>query len=202
MTEQAKAIMGTFKNSALFLESLLRQSHFDLGRYVLRPAKLDIHKLVVRPQFERYRSSFDEKHLHVDANQPCCLHEVCLVEADLGLISQVLANILSNAAKYSVPASPEQPGEIRCSTELVPGAFTDGGQGVKVSVFSSGPRIPPDEVEHLFDQNYRASNSSGQYGTGHGLFFVREIIKEHKGMSGYMPAEGGNIFFFILPSAS
>jgi signal transduction histidine kinase len=202
MTEQAKAIMGTFKNSALFLESLLRQSHFDLGRYVLRAAKLDIGKFVVRPQFERYRSSFDEKHLHVDENQPSVPPEPCLVEADLGLISQVLANMLSNAAKYSVPAAPGQPGEIRCGVELVPGAFANGDQGVKVSVFSSGPHISPDEAVHLFDDNFRASNSSGQYGTGHGLFFVREIINEHKGLSGYTPAEGGNIFFFILPSVS
>jgi len=202
MAEQARTIMGTFKNSALFLESLLRQSHFDLGRYVLRPAKFNICKLVVRPQFERYRSSFDEKHLYVDENQPSGPSEPCLVEADLGLISQVLANILSNAAKYSVPTTPGQPGEVRCGVEFVPGAFADGGQGVKVSVFSSGPHIPPDEAEHLFDDNYRASNAAGQYGTGHGLFFVREIINAHKGVSGYTPAEGGNIFFFMLPSVS
>jgi signal transduction histidine kinase len=202
MAEQAKVIMGTFKNSALFLESLLRQSHFDLGRYVLRRTKLNICRLVVRPQFERYRPFFDEKHLHVDENQPSCPPEPCLVEADLGLISQVLANILSNAAKYSVSTAPGQPGEIRCNVELVPGAFAGNGQGVKVSVFSSGPHIAPDEAEHLFDDNYRAQNSLGQYGTGHGLFFVREIINEHKGMSGYTPVEGGNIFFFILPSVS
>ena len=202
MTEQAKAIMGTFKNSALFLESLLRQSHFDLGRYVLRLVKIDMSELVVRPQFERYRSFFDEKNLYMDENQPACPSEPCLVEADFGLISQVLANMLSNAAKYSVSTTPDRPGEIRCGVERVSGAFKDGRPGVKVSVFSSGPHIPPDETKHLFDDNYRASNSAGQYGTGHGLFFVREIINEHKGVSGYAPTEGGNIFFFILPSCA
>ena len=202
MEEQAKAIMDSFKNSALFMESLLRQSHFDLGHYVLRANRIDICKLVVRPQFERYRAFFDEKKLHVDDKQPSCPPEPCLVEADLGLISQVLANMLSNASKYSVSVVPGQPGEIRCSAELVAGAFKDGRQGVKISVFSSGPHIPPGEARHLFDDNYRASNSAGQYGTGHGLFFVRAIINEHKGVSGYTPTKDGNIFFFILPSAS
>ena len=200
--EQAKAIMDTFKNSALFLESLLRQSHFDLGHYVLRPIRIDIYKRVVQPQFERYRSFFDEKNLCVDKDQPFCSSEPCIVEADIGFISQVLANMLSNAGKYSVSVVPEQAGKIRCGAELVPGAFEDGSQGVKVSVFSSGPHISPDEAELLFTDNYRASNSTGQSGTGHGLFFVREIINEHKGVSGYAPADGGNIFFFILPSAS
>jgi signal transduction histidine kinase len=202
MVDQTKMVMDTFKNSTLFLESLLRQSHFDLGHYVLRSSRFDICKLVVSPQFDRYRSIFDEKNLHVDENQPFCPPDPCLVEADHGLISQVLANLLSNAAKYSTPTAPDQPSEIRCDTELALGAFEGNGQGVKVSVFSSGPHIPPAEAERLFDDNYRASNSADQYGTGHGLFFVREIIGEHKGVSGYTPTKGGNTFFFILPSAS
>lgn len=199
MAEHAKAIMGTFKNSALFQESLLRQSHFDLGRYVLRRVKFDICKFVVIPQFERYRPSFIEKNLHVDAKQPSCPSAPCLVEADLGLISQVLANMLANAAKYSLPVSDEMPGEIRCTAELLPEGLKDGPPAVKVAVFSSGPHVAPEEAGHLFDDSYRASNATEQYGTGHGLFFVHEIIAEHGGMSGYEPAEGGNIFFFILP---
>ena len=202
MAEQTKTIIGAFKNSALFLESLLQQNHFNLGHYVLRQARLDVCTLVARPQFERYRSLFDEKNLHVDASQPSCPPGPCLAEVDLGLISQVLANMLANAAKYAVPTVAGQPGEVRCNVEFVPEAFKDGRQGVKFSVFSSGPHIPPDEASQLFDENYRASNASGQYGTGHGLFFVREIINAHKGLSGYTPAEGGNIFYFILPSVS
>ena len=202
MAEHTKTIMGTFKNSALFLESLLRQSHFDLGHYVLRRARLDICKLVVLPQFDRYRPLFEERNLHVDPRQPECPPSPCLVEADLGLISQVLANLLSNAVKYATPVAQERTGRVRCRAERLPNAFDDGVTGIKISVFSSGTHIPPTEAEHLFDDNYRASNSAGQYGTGHGLFFVREIIHEHKGKAGYEAAEGGNIFFFILPAAS
>lgn len=199
MAEQSKSIIGTFQNSALFLESLLRQSHFDLGRYVLRRVKLDLCALVVRPQFERYRPLFDEKNIHIANDQPFCQARQCMVQADLGLISQVLANMLSNAAKYSKPVKDAEQAEVRCSVELLPDIFGPNSPGVKVAVFSSGVHLPEDEAKRLFDDNYRASNASGQYGTGHGLFFVREIIAEHEGRSGYEPSEAGNTFYFILP---
>lgn len=199
MTDHTKAIVGNFTNSALFLESLLRQSHFDLGHYVLRRARLDISALVLIPQFERYRSNLEELNLHIDEHQPSHPAEPCMVMADLGLISQVLANFLSNAVKYTRPSRPGGQGEVRCGVEVVPDAFGKGEDGAKVSVFSSGPHIPPEEAAKLFEDNYRASNSAGQYGTGHGLFFVREIITEHQGKVGYEPAAGGNIFYFTLP---
>lgn len=201
MADQAKSIMGNFQNSALFLESLLRQSHFDLGHYVLRRSRLNIASMVVSPQFERYRPHFEERELIIQEPQASYPAEPCMVQADLGLISQVLANFLSNAVKYCTAPHEGEPGEVRCTVEVVPGAFDEGQDGVKVSVFSSGEHISPDEATMLFEDNYRASNSSGQYGTGHGLFFVREIIAEHMGVTGYEPLPGGNSFYFMLPLA-
>lgn len=199
MSEQIKDIMGTFKNSALFLESLLRQSHFDLGHYVLRRSRLDMRTLVVLPQFERYRSHFTERSLNVDNDQPIFPQEPCMVQADLGLISQVLANLLSNAVKYGSLRHNNAPGEVRCKVEIIPTAFGINADGVKVSVFSSGPHIPKSEAHLLFTDSFRASNASGLPGTGHGLFFVREIVAEHGGKTGYEPVMGGNIFYFMLP---
>lgn len=199
MADHTKAIMGNFTNSALFLESLLRQSHFDLGHYVLRRTRLDISALVVIPQFERYRANIEELHLHIDEGQPSCPAEPCMVMADLGLISQVLANFLSNAVKYTQPAKPGGQGKVRCGVEVVPDAFGAGADGARVTVFSTGPHVPEEEAAKLFEDNYRASNSAGQYGTGHGLYFVREIISEHQGKVGYEPAPGGNNFYFMLP---
>lgn len=198
MEEHAKAITDNFTNSALFLESLLRQSHFDLGHYVLRLERLDLVNRVVTPQFERYRSHFDERELFAAA--PDFPEGPCMVQADLGLLSQVLANFLSNATKYT-RALPGGRAEVRCSVTRDENAFGRGGAGYRVSVFSSGPAVNKEEREHLFNDNYRASNSSGQFGTGHGLFFVREIIAEHRGIVGYETAPGGNVFYFTLPEA-
>lgn len=199
MNEYIRDISGTFKNSALFLESLLRQSHFDVGHYVLRLSRLDLRSLVVAPQFERYRPHLEEKSFHVAEAQPVMPSEPCMVQADLGLISQVLANLLSNAVKYASPTFNGKTGEVRCTVELVPSAFGADAQGVKVSVFSSGPHLSPEDAKRIFDDNYRAPNAAGQSGTGHGLYFVREITAEHGGTSGYEPVEGGNLFYFMLP---
>ncbi|MDR0338869.1 MAG: HAMP domain-containing histidine kinase, partial [Desulfovibrio sp.] len=204
MNDQLKNITGSFLNSALFLESLLRQSHFDFGHYVLRLAALDMRTTVVDPQFDRYRLNFTERGLAVDENQPAYPDEPCMVEADLGLISQVLANLLSNAVKYATPppdCDDDAEPVVRCRVERVPFAFGEA-DGIKVTVFSTGAHIPEDQARRLFDDSYRAANASGQYGTGHGLFFVSQIVAEHKGTSGYEPVECGNDFFFMLPAVS
>lgn len=237
MGELLKQIQGDFNNGSLFLESLLRQSHFDVGHYVLRLTPLEMGSMVLEPQFERYRAAFEERLLTVDAGQPEIPDEACLVEADHGLISQALANLLSNAAKYAGPGGGEAgeacaaPGEgtapaggaassaasaagaaagsafgegaargaVRARVEIVPEAFGPGLDGVKVTVFSTGAHIAAHEREKLFEDNFRASNTGDQFGTGHGLFFFSQIIAEHKGLSGYEAVPGGNEFYFILP---
>lgn len=201
MTDHVKAIEGNFTNSALFLESLLRQSHFDMGHYVLRKTLLDIRTLVVAQQFERYRPLYEERQLYIDEDQPVFPAEPVMVNADLGLISQVLANYLSNAAKYTSPSGKGGLAEVRCGIEVIPDAFDQGTPGAKVTVFSSGPHIAEGERELIFNDNFRASNSTGEFGTGHGLYFVREIIAEHQGKVGYEAVPGGNCFYFILPLA-
>lgn len=199
MTDQLKQITGDFLNGSMFLESLLRQSHFDLGRYVLRPSVLDIRTMLVNPQFDRYRGNFEERNLLVNERQPEFPDEACMVQVDLGLISQALANLLSNTVKYATPLPHQKNGEVRCRVEIAPQVFGPSTDGVKVTVFSTGAHIHGAESGRLFDDSYRASNAAGQYGTGHGLFFVREIVAEHGGRSGYEPVDGGNEFFFMLP---
>lgn len=203
METHAKEVTNNFTNIALFLESLLRQSHFDLGRYVLRLERLDLVAAVVVPQFQRYRAHFEERDLAVVG--PFHPPTPCMVRADLGLLSQVLANYLANAAKYTkvMPARGAfgSRGEVRCEVRREGDAFGPGKAGFCVLVFSSGLPIAEEERAHLFEDNFRASNSLGKYGTGHGLFFVREIIAEHQGKVAYEPAAAGNIFSFTVPAA-
>jgi signal transduction histidine kinase len=194
MDEQFSAVIAGFNNSALFMESLMRQSHFELGRFVLRVARVDMGKTIVTPQFERYRYMFEERGVEMLGGRAALPDEPCFVEADYGLISQALANLLSNAAKYSAPAPGSDRRLVHCSL------VKDGGNA-KVIVFSSGPHIAPEEAPRLFDDDFRASNAAESYGTGHGLFFVRDIIENHKGTAGYEPAPGGNNFYFTLPLA-
>ena len=195
----SKSLMGQFKNGALFLESLLRQSHFDLGHYALRCARIDLCSRVVTPQFDRYRGNMEERGIQIDSTQPKLPKQPCMVLADLGLISQALANLLGNAVKYTKPPTGNDPPSVRCEVTIASNVFPHDTDGIKVAVSTTGPALTPEDESHLFENSFRASNVGGEYGTGHGLFFVREIVNEHHGITGYERTPHGNCFYFILP---
>ncbi len=46
---------------------------------------------------------------------------------------------------------------------------------------------------------FRGENAQGEYGTGHGLYFIQEVVHLHGGEVGYEPTPLGNNFFIILP---
>ncbi|MDL2272751.1 HAMP domain-containing histidine kinase [Desulfovibrio sp. OttesenSCG-928-I05] len=197
--EQYQEITRHFQQSSFFLETLLRQSHFDQGTYVLHKNSLDLIKRVVEPQVERYRGRFEEKGIIVQEVYPDPAPGPLMVEADRGLLSQVLANLLSNATKYTR----ETPGIsglfMRCSVERIADYFGTGKDGARVSVLTSGPAVAEGEQDKLFDEHFRASNTGDEYGTGHGLHFTLLIMHQHKGEAGYTRTPEGNVFHVTLP---
>jgi PAS domain S-box-containing protein len=115
------------------------------------------------------------------------------VRADSDRIRQVMANLLSNARKYS-PAG----GTVRVSA-----AEADGQ--VIVSVADEGLGLPPDALSHLFEKFFRVDNSDRRSitGTGLGLAISRKIVDAHGGRI-WAESEGlgrGSRFSFSLPVA-
>ena len=105
---------------------------------------------------------------------------------------------------YSPEAfSPRTPSSNRCAAvygwDRKKNFFGPGRDGIKLNVFTSGPPIPPETAAHLFEEGVRGENASGEYGTGHGLYFIREVVRLHGGVEGYEATSLGNNFFFILP---
>lgn len=201
LQEQYTEIYRHFQQTSLFLESLLRQSHFDQGRYVLQKSKINLIERVVFPQFDRFLGRMRERNImpcmptHSEAN--------IIISADVGLLSQVLANLLSNAVKYTREDNASGKKHVSCSVEVRNDYFNAAQSkttlGVKISVISSGPLIDSIEAEHLFEAQFRASNTRGENGTGHGLHFVHEMIAQHDGKVGYEVVDNANSFYFILP---
>lgn len=187
-----------FHQSSFFLETLLRQSHFDQGRYVLQRAKFSFALRVVSAQLERYRLRFHEHNIAVEERSFKGAEKI-LVNGDVGLLSQVVANFFSNAVKYT-RITPGVPGlKLRCSITLEKDHFGSGLDGIKVAVLTTGAAIPDNEVCELFSESFRASNTDGEQGTGHGLYFSRLIIGLHGGECGYTREAEGNVFFMVLP---
>jgi len=120
----------------------------------------------------------------------------------VGLISQAYANLFSNAVKYTREVLDEEGNPhkfVVVGMEVLGDSFGEGKDGIKFNVFSTGPHIPPQDVPMLFDEGYRGQNVESEYGTGHGLQFIKEVINLHGGVNGYEAPPLGNNFFFILP---
>ncbi|MDT8304312.1 MAG: ATP-binding protein [Anaerolineae bacterium] len=104
---------------------------------------------------------------------------------------QVLTNLLANAIKFSPEGA-----TVRFRAWYEPDA-------VYFQVEDAGPGIPPDELDHIFQDFYRGSNVAGQPGTGLGLSIAKLIMDAHEGeIKVESVASGertGTCFTVILP---
>lgn len=83
-------------------------------------------------------------------------------------LAVLLRNLLDNAIKYS-------PGGGKIDVLLL-----DEGERVRLRVEDSGPGIPPEERERVFDRFYRSVGAQGQAsGSGLGLAIVKTIAERH-----------------------
>jgi len=98
-------------------------------------------------------------------------HENLMVYGDAAMLGQAISVLLTNALNYT-------PSGGRITVLTFP-----AGNTVAISVRDTGPGIPPEEHERLFERFYRgkAGRESGAYGTGLGLSIAREITERHMG---------------------
>jgi len=202
MEEQFQQIISHYEQTSLFLETLLRRSHFEQGRYVLEPTRTNFKEKIIRPQLNRYLHRLEERGIAVDDRLIGIPDDEITVVADAGLISQVYANLFTNAVKYTKEVSDPYGNRhkfIALGLEILRNYFGEGKDGIKFNLFSTGPHIPDEDVPRLFSEGYRGKNVGDEYGTGHGLNFIKEVIELHGGEAGYEPTPMGNNFYFILP---
>jgi two-component system sensor histidine kinase TctE len=89
-----------------------------------------------------------------------------VIDGDALLIKEMLVNLLDNATRYTQPGGQVT---VRVTAERAK---------VLLSVEDSGPGIPPDERERVFERFHRVLGS-GADGCGLGLAIVREIAQNH-----------------------
>lgn len=147
-------------------------------------------KLIVQDIITRYRADADHKKQTltvVQDTQPLAIH------GNHGQITQMVANLISNAVKYTPDG-----GSVHIRLNRMPNGK------VRLEVEDTGIGIPRDAQGKLFTEFYRVKSraTSGIPGTGLGLSLVRTIVKKYGGQIWFESQEGlGTTFYVEFPAA-
>ena len=119
--------------------------------------------------------------------------EALTIDANRSLLEQALANLVSNAIRYSGEGTAVR---IECTEE---------GEQVRISVHDQGPGIASRHLPRLFERFYRVdqARARAQGGTGLGLSIVKHITTIHGGGVDVASQVGsGSSFSLLLPRAA
>jgi two-component system, OmpR family, sensor histidine kinase BaeS len=112
------------------------------------------------------------------------------VLADAGRIHQVIANLLSNALKFTPAGGCVEMGLSR------------NGEQARLVVSDTGPGISPEDQVHVFDRLWRGPGAARAAGSGIGLAVAAELARAHAGRIEVTSELGrGSRFTLILPLA-
>ena len=180
-------IERSIRRMEMLVKDLLDISLIETNQLVLRYRRCDLSTLC--------RDSIDEFKAGTPFSSSLTLHvpeEPSEVEVDVDRISQVILNLLSNAYKYSPPASP-----------IMMTAERDGDTCI-IAVHDKGVGIPAELQPHIFDRFYRVPSTEVQTGSnvglGLGLYISNKIVERHGGRIDVQSTpEEGSTFRIMLP---
>ncbi len=174
------------------VDELLDVARLELGSVELERSEVDAAGLVTDVVSE-FRPLARRRGIALEVDVPDALP--CRV--DPGKVERVLLNLLSNALKFTPDG-----GLVCCELEVEPPGAPDGHDVLRLEVRDSGPGIPEDEREKIFDRFQQRDGGSTRRrgGVGLGLSIVRELVELHGGRVEVGDApEGGARFSALLP---
>jgi signal transduction histidine kinase/DNA-binding response OmpR family regulator len=173
----------------LLVNDILDMEKIESGRLEFRRERLPARR-ILEQSVEANRAYGAQFGVSFKLEQPGGPDADAAVYADAGRIQQVLANLLSNAAKFS-----PRDGVVEASLAI------DAGN-VTFRVRDHGKGIPPEFRDRIFQRFAQADSSDVRQkgGTGLGLSISKAIVEHHGGQVGFEDAEGGGtLFWFTLP---
>ena len=126
-----------------------------------------------------------DRDLDVEADIP---EEPILVLGDNDMITQVIYNLLENAAKFA-----------RVGSTLYLGVTRQDNKAL-VTVRNVGDTIPAEELPQLFERFHKSdkSRSEDKDGVGLGLYIVKTILEQHQEKINVTSEDGVTTFSFSL----
>lgn len=171
------------------VDDLQELSRVEAGAYQLDFRPLDV-AAVVGTVVKRLASQFEAKRISLDLNLTPDLPRIL---ADEDRAVQILTNLTGNALQYT----PEG-GRVSIAASHVENV-------VEIQVRDTGPGIPSEHLDRIFDRFYRVDKSRSRRvggGSGIGLTIARALVEAQGGRLWVTsPGEGkGSTFAFTLPT--
>ncbi len=153
------------RRMARLTDDLVTIDRLEAGRLQLQVRPVDLGRLVWEVG-EQFLAEARFRGLELVVERP---DVPAVVETDPDRLAQAYANLVSNALKYTPPD-----GQVRLwvRREAMP-----SGDGYRLAVTDSGPGIPPEELDRIFDRYYRGAAAGNARGSGLGLAIVRDIAE-------------------------
>lgn len=154
--EEADRMLGTFS-------ALLRIAQIEAGGRRVDFHAVDLGELA-RDLADLYEPLAAEKKITLGLD----VDDLMKIWGDRDLLFQAISNLIDNAIKYT----PED-GSIQV-------VLKEGPAGQKIVIADSGPGIPEQERDRVFQRFYRLESHRGAEGNGLGLSLVAAVAKLHQ----------------------
>ena len=127
---------------------------------------------VLEPLLISAKAIAQERNLELQAEIP---NDLPLVQGNAKALREVLSNLIDNALKYT-------PSGGKIEIQVGKTRRTSEAEMIAIAISDSGPGIPSQDLEHLFERHYRGIQASSAIpGSGLGLAIAKELIEQMQG---------------------
>lgn len=188
----SKVIIEESERLTRLINDLLDLSKIEAGKIDWRIVPIDDPASLLEHVVSTFRPLFQESGIDFEL---VCEPGLPTIAGDPDRLIQVFANLCSNAMKFT-------PRGGRVSVHASRGA-SENSPALRVTVTDSGPGIPEEEREVVFERFRQGAAGAKPRGTGLGLAICREVVRQHGGaIWAEAPDEGGTRMVVLLPAGS
>jgi len=194
LTPMQKQVVSIMRDNSVKLQRLIEEL-LDYQRALHAAASLEVRPVLLDELV------LEAAHPHELAAQAKGLRltvdaQATMLEADPEKLRSIVDNLVSNAVKFTPPGGTIA---IRASA-----SGADAAGEVVIEVTDTGPGVPPEEQESIFNLFFhgRTKAERGIKSSGLGLAIARELVEAHGGQIAVVPGGAGGHFRVTLPRRS
>ena len=166
--ESVGRIRRSIRSAVRLIDDLLDIARAEAGELPLERGPVDVQRVVAETA-EEFRAAAEAKGIALETRIPAA---VPVIESDEGRIRQILGNLLSNAIRYT----PEEGRVVVRAESGEGGGAPAAGRWVAVAVTDTGPGIPKEQQESIFEE-FKHVDTIAERGAGIGLSISRMLAR-------------------------